>query len=89
MPVLTISAGNSLEEIISTLALVFAIKNWDEFAKEFKFDQEDEFKEMTDDIKHITASQMYKNHLVLNVLCSVWGPEKVTEFVETILNHDH
>lgn len=89
MPLLTVSAGNSIDEIIATMAMVYAIKNWNDFAKEFKLEDEPELKEMEDDIKHITSRMLYQNHLCLNVLCSVWGAERLTEFVEKMLKHDH
>lgn len=80
-------------EMMSAIALVYAVDNWDEFAKEMGFvngpDGEKGMAEMRDEICHFTAQMLYENDNVLRILFSVWGEEKVQSFVDKMMDHKH
>jgi len=86
--VLSISMGNSVEEICQTMAMIYADKHWEDFRKEMQID-DNESEVMHNDYRHMLCVELFRNHLVLNILLTLWGEKQLTEYVEGLADHPH
>ena len=90
---LQLSIKDEVFEQMSTLALVYAMTEWDQFVKEMGLgngpDGEVGITNMRCELSDYTARMLYQNGDILALLLTIWGEEKTTAFVDKLMNHEH